>query len=90
VAIAIVGAGIAARHVWLQHLPPDQVPECGPGLNYMLQSFPFSKALSMVLKGSGECAKVGWRFLGLSIPQWTLLFFIGLGFGGAAQAWNRR
>ncbi len=70
------GAGVAARQVWLQHLPPDQVPECGPGLNYMLDSFPLNKTLKMVLEGSGECAKVDWRFLGFSIAEWSLLIFI--------------
>lgn len=89
-AISLIGAGIAARHVWLQHLPPDQVPACGPGLGYMLESFPFAKTLRMVLQGSGECAKVGWTFAGMSIPEWTLLFFIGLTLGAAAQFRNRR
>jgi disulfide bond formation protein DsbB len=75
--IAVIGAAIAGRHVWLQHLPPDQVPECGPGLDYILEVFPLSEALRMVLHGSGECAKVLWRFLGLSIPGWTLVAFSG-------------
>jgi disulfide bond formation protein DsbB len=72
---ALGGAGIAARHVWLQHLPPDKVPDCGPGLDYMLDAFPISKALKMVFTGSGECAKVDWQFLGLSMPEWTLAWF---------------
>ena len=70
------GAAIAGRHVWLQSLPADQVPSCGPGLNFMLDNFPLSQTLSLVLKGSGECAEVAWRFLGLSIPGWTLVAFI--------------
>jgi protein dithiol:quinone oxidoreductase len=85
-----VGGAIAGRHVWLQHLPPDQVPECGPGLNYILDTFPLSKALRMVLQGSGECAEVGWKFLNLSIPEWTLIFFILLGVLGFLQRWNPR
>ena len=75
---ALLGAGVAGRHVWLQNLPPDQVPECGPGLEYMLQSFPLFEALELVFKGSGECAEVQWTFLGLSIPAWTLVIFIGI------------
>ena len=75
--VAAIGAAIAGRHVWLQHLPPDQVPECGPGLDYILEVFPLSEALQMVLHGSGECAEVLWRFLGLSIPGWTLVAFSG-------------
>lgn len=72
---AASGAAVAGRHVWLQNLPPDQVPECGPGLDFMLETFPVSKVLQMVLSGSGECAEVVWSFLGLSIPGWTLVIF---------------
>ncbi|MGD2138621.1 MAG: disulfide bond formation protein B [Gammaproteobacteria bacterium] len=75
--IAATGAAIAGRHIWLQNLPPDQVPECGPGLDYILEVFPPGEALQMVLQGSGECAEVLWRFLGLSIPGWTLVAFSG-------------
>lgn len=77
IAVAAAGAGIAGRHVWLQSLPADQVPECGPGLDYMLEVFPLTETLQMVLHGSGECAEVLWRFLGLSIPGWTLVAFSG-------------
>lgn len=76
-ALAGTGAAIAGRHVWLQSLPPERVPACGPDLDYLLQAFPWTKALEMVLKGSGECAKVDWTFLGLGIPAWTLIFFCG-------------
>lgn len=73
---ALTGGGIAARQVWLQHLPADQVPECGPGLDYMLDAFPFAEAMKMVLSGSGECAEVHWRFLGMSIAEWSLIWFV--------------
>ena len=66
-------------HAWLQSLPADQVPECGPGLNYMLENFPISEVLSTVINGSGSCAEVDWTFLGLSMPWWTLIWYIGLG-----------
>jgi protein dithiol:quinone oxidoreductase len=72
---ALIGAGIAGRQTWLQHLPADQVPECGPGLEYMLEVFPFTEALKMVLSGSGECAEIQWRFIGFSIPEWSLVCF---------------
>lgn len=76
------GAGIAGRHVWLQNLPPDEVPACGPGLDFILDAFPLSQALQMVFTGSGECATVSWSFLGLSMPTWTLICFVALaGFG---------
>lgn len=75
---AMVGAGVAGRHLWLQSLPPEQVPDCGMGLNYMLETMPFTKVLSEVFSGSGECAEVDWMFLGLSMPGWTLLWYAGL------------
>jgi len=82
VLIAAAGVGVAGRHVWLQSLPPDQVPECGPGLEYLLNTFPLVETLEMVFKGSGECAEVLWTFLGLSIPGWTLVMFTAMmGFG---------
>ena len=74
--VAIAGAAVAGRHVWLQSLPPGEAPECGPGLEYMLGAFPLADVIEMVLRGSGECAEVQWTFLSLSIPQWTLLLFI--------------
>ena len=88
--IAAIGAGIAGRHVWLQNLPKDQVPECGPGLSYMLESSPFLQVFKKVLQGTGECAEVGWTFLRLSIPEWTLLCFLLLGLLTLSQLWNRR
>jgi len=71
----LAGAGIAGRQIWLQHLPADQVPECGPGLDYMLEAFPLLDALKMVFSGSGECAEIQWRFIGLSIPEWSIIWF---------------
>ncbi len=72
---AIAGAAVAARHVWLQHLPADQVPACGPSLDYMLQNLPFRETLSVILAGDGNCAEIQWTFLGLSIPEQTLIVF---------------
>ena len=78
-ALAAMGGGaIAARHVWLQHLPPDQVPACGPSLEYMLDTLPFSETISLVLMGDGNCAETMWTFMGLSIPEQTLLLFTGV------------
>lgn len=85
----IIGAAIAGRHVWLTTLPPDKVPDCGPGLGYMLEAFPLSKTLQMVLTGSGECAKVDWTFLGLNMPAWCLVWFVGLTVFALAAAWRK-
>jgi disulfide bond formation protein DsbB len=87
--VALIGGGVSARHVWIQNLPEDQVPACGPGLNFMLNNFPLNEALNMVLRGSGECADVLWRFLGLTIPAWTLIAFVGLFLIGLKQLFNR-
>ena len=69
------GLATAGRQVWLQHLPPERVPACGPDLFYMLDNFPLSRVLKTLLEGTGECAKVDWTFLGLSIAEWSLLWF---------------
>ncbi len=82
---AAAGIGVAARHVWLQSLPADQVPACGPGLEYMLDTFPFTETLQLVLRGSGDCATVDWSLLGLSMPAWVLIAFLGLGLMGVAR-----
>jgi disulfide bond formation protein DsbB len=79
VLVSLIGAGIAGRHVWLQHLPKDKVPECGPGLGYILDRFPLVNALEKIFRGSGECAEAGWRLMGLSIAEWSLVWFVLLG-----------
>ena len=81
------GAGTAARHVWLQNLPPDEVPACGPGLDYMLDAFPFLETLDMIFSGSGECAEVSWRLLGLSMPTWVLIGCAVLAIAGLLGNW---
>ncbi len=75
---ALIGSGISARHVWLQNLPADEVPECSPGLDYIFENFPLTETLKLMLNGTGECADVLWTLFGLSIPAWTFLAFIGL------------
>ncbi len=86
----LAGGGIAARHVWLQHLPKDQVPECGPGLSYLMETQPWLRVFQNVLQGSGECAEVGWTFLRLSIPEWTMICFVLFAIMVIFQFRNRR
>lgn len=83
------GGAVAIRNLWLQSLPPDQVPECGPGLDYMLEAFPLSKALPMIFQGSGECAKVEWTMFGLAIPAWALAWFLVFFLAGLAALFLR-
>ena len=78
VIVGLFGAVTAMRHIWIQSLPKGEVPECGMGLNYMLESMPLADALAKVFKGSGECAEIGWYFLGLAIPSWTFVFFVAM------------
>ena len=68
----LAGIGVAARHVWIIAQPPGSVAECGASLDYMMDVLPLHEVLGKVLSGSGECAKVAWRFLGLSMPAWVL------------------
>jgi protein dithiol:quinone oxidoreductase len=75
-AIALGGASVATRHVWLQHTPEAKRPACGPGLDFLLNTFGPFESVRRVLTGSGECGAVDWSLLGLSIPEWTLAAFI--------------
>jgi len=83
------GIAIAGRHLWLQSLPPDQVPSCGPGLEYMLDTFPLMDALRLVVQGSGECAEVEMVF-GVSLPGWSMAAFILIGLFGVWTNFKRR
>ncbi len=72
---AFGGAAVAARQTWLQHLPPDRVPQCGPDLYFMLENLPLATTLQKLITGTGECAVVDWTFLGFSIAEWSLVCF---------------
>ncbi len=72
-----LGIAVCWRHLWLQSLPKDQVPECSPGLEYMLETFPIGETIRTIFNSAGECADIQWSFMGLSIPAQTMLIFIG-------------
>lgn len=74
--VALGGAYLAGKQIWLTHLPPEKVPTCGASLKALFNILPAHKAIFVALQGSGSCAKVTWRFLGFSIPSWSLLFFV--------------
>lgn len=76
--ISIGGASIAIRQLWLQSLPEDQIPACGPGIDYMIDVFPLLEVIEMSLRGTGDCAKVQWTLFNLSIPAWSLIAFTGI------------
>jgi disulfide bond formation protein DsbB len=86
-----IGTALAARHVWLQSLPPDQVPTCGfETLQDMLDMLPLTDALITAETGSADCAAIDWQFLGLTIPGWALVMFVLLGLIGVLWNWLRR
>jgi len=72
---SVAGLAVAGRHTWLQHLPTDKIPECGPGLDFWMKNLPTNKVIQKVFEGSGECAEVVFSFMGLSIPEWSLIAF---------------
>ncbi len=89
VIVASVGAVIAGRHVYIQNLPADQVPACGPGLDYIMDAFPLLQAVELVFTGSGECAEVNWSFLGVSMPGWAFVWFVLLAGLFLVANWKR-
>jgi disulfide bond formation protein DsbB len=79
---ALATAGVAARHVYIQTLPPGTVPSCGAPLEVLLQFSPFLEVVRNVLTASGECGTVDWTFLGFSMPVWVLVSALALGIFG--------
>ncbi|SCK26942.1 disulfide bond formation protein B [Vogesella sp. LIG4] len=91
VALASVGGGLVSSwHVYLQHLPKGQVPACGPGLDFMMETLPLQQVVAAVFKGSGECAEITWTFLGQSMPVWTGLLFVALIVFALWNGWRQR
>jgi disulfide bond formation protein DsbB len=88
--VALSGVGVALRHIWIQHLPKDQVPGCGPGLDFMLKNFPLSEVWQELMHGSGECAEKGWTFLALGLPEWALVWYVLLGAFAVLVGWKKR
>jgi disulfide bond formation protein DsbB len=76
--VALFPGYVSARHVYIQSLPPGSVPSCGATLDFMLEVFPLMEVIGKVLTGGGECAKIDWQFLGLSMPVWVLISVLGL------------
>lgn len=87
---AALTAAVSIRHLWIQAQPEGTVAACGATLDYMLDVFPLTDVIRKVLTGSGECAKVTWRLLGLSMPAWVLMAAVGLGAGGVLLNWRPR
>ncbi len=80
---ALATVGVAARQLYIQHLPPGAIPSCGAPLSMMLKWMPLTAVIRRVLTGSGECGVVDWTFLGLAMPAWVLIWAASLGTAGA-------
>ena len=76
--VASAGIFLAARQLWLQSLPTEQIPVCLPGIGAMIHYLPWSDVAHALLLGGGDCAEVSWTWLGLSMPGWTMLYFLGM------------
>lgn len=76
---ALATIGVAIRHLYIQSLPPGTISACGASLDIMLKFLPLQEVVTKVLSGSGECAQINWRFLGLAMPAWVLIAAVGLG-----------
>lgn len=87
---AVAGIAIAGRHVWMQNLPPEQVPACGPPLEFLRETLPLVDVIKKVLTGSGQCATIDWTLLGLSMPAWVLIAFAALAIWTITAAFRRR
>src|SRR5690606_27800997 len=72
----LIGVGIAGRHVWLQSLPPDLAPSCGPPLSFLRETMGPLDLVRKVLTGTGNCGTVDWTLFGLSMPVWSLAGFV--------------
>jgi len=89
----VFGTWVANRHIWIQGLPEDQVPACGPSLDYMMEILPINELITFMLQGSGSCADVAWQFVGMSMPEWTRVIFIAFTLVtllGLARAWSTK
>ncbi|HEY3859977.1 MAG TPA: disulfide bond formation protein B [Gammaproteobacteria bacterium] len=87
--LAIGGSVVSARHIYVQHLPEYLAPPCGPGFGYLFSHLPFGKFLVQAFTGSADCSIVTWRFLGLTMPEWLLGWFVALGLGGFIVNWRK-
>jgi disulfide bond formation protein DsbB len=76
---ALATLGVSVRHIYVQHAPPGTIPSCGAPLDAMLHMFPITQVIVKVLRGGGECTRIDWSLLGLSMPEWLLIVVLGLG-----------
>ncbi|MDE2234678.1 MAG: disulfide bond formation protein B [Gammaproteobacteria bacterium] len=85
---AATGSAVSIRHIYIQHLPAYMLPPCGPGLNYMFKSLPLNKFIIRAFTGTADCSIIKWHFLGMTLPEWVLIWFVLLGVGGFLVNWR--
>lgn len=88
--LTLAGMAITLRHIWLIHLPPELVPDCSPGFNYLMKNFPWNEAFIVMFKSSGECAGEPFSFARISLPGWTLFAFILYLFANIWGVWGSK
>ena len=86
---SVAGGGVAIRHSYIQHFPP-KIETCGTDLEFLVSNFPLSQALPKIFTGTGSCSKVDWTMMGLSIPEWALVWFLIFAVAAAWLAFFRR
>ena len=86
---AAFGVAVAARHIYIQSLPDDVAAACGPGLDYLLDTFALGETLKLVFFGTGRCADIDWSLFGLSMPAWVLISILPLGLAGVWWNWRK-
>ena len=84
---AAAGSAVSIRHIYVQHLPSWMAPPCGPGFNYLFQTLPLNKFIIKAFTGTADCSRITWRFIGLTMPEWMLIWFVILGVGGLLANW---
>ncbi len=85
---ALAGAAVAVRHIWIQHTPEALRPACSPGWEFLLDTFGPLESIKRMLHGSGECGRVDWTFLTLSIPEWALIGFLAFAVYGVVLSFK--
>ena len=83
--VVMMGIYFSGKQLWLQSLPEDQVPSCGVPVDYLFDYFSVIEAIRMLLRGDGNCAEVQWHLIGISMPGWVMICFIGFGAVGVVQ-----
>jgi disulfide bond formation protein DsbB len=87
---ALGGIAVAGKHIWIQAQPPGSIPACGASLDYLMDIMPIMDVIKKVLFGAGECAKIDWRFLGLSMPWWVAIALTVVGAWGVVANFKFR